>query len=333
MPRQLRRGPQVFEARRRTDPAGDRENVEMHPGPPIASRYGMRSLLLLSMILAATAACSQSLTPNMTGTGGTRTGAGGEGGTGPGSGGSGGSVSSVCNTLVAEYQSAVAQAQTCQVGASGQCQQLVTGSLSSCSCPTYVTDSSTLSAIEDAWAAAGCMAPGPVCDLFCPAALNTTCVAVDGGSTGFCSYVPGTGGASGFGGTSGNNGSGGRAGSGGTTGAGGSTLDGGLSNCNVLASRYAAVLNGARSCTAGAAGQCAQEVPSSLSPCNAGCTTFVTDRSVLDVIRQMWDADGCGNVKVLCIASACAPATGAACVASDAGGSVCSTSYGVFAAP
>ena len=65
----------------------------------------------------------------MTGTGGSRTGSGGAGGTGRRTGGSGGSVSSVCDTLVAEYQSAVTAAETCQVGASGQCQQLVTGSL------------------------------------------------------------------------------------------------------------------------------------------------------------------------------------------------------------
>jgi hypothetical protein len=284
----------------------------------------MRSLLCLSILLAGMAACEQSLTPNMTGTGGTRTGAGGEGGTGPVTGGSGGSVSSVCNALVAEYQSAVTAAETCQVGASGQCQQLVTESLSGCSCPTYVTDTSTLSTIEDAWQAAGCATPRPACDLFCPAALNTTCVASDGGSTGFCSWVPGSGG------TSGTDGTGGRGATGGTTGAGGSTVDGGLSECGSLASEYAAVLIGARSCTAGAAGQCAQQVLSSLSPCNTGCTQFVTDRSILDALRLKWDAAGCGNVKVICPDIACAPASGATCVASDAGGSVCSNSYAIF---
>lgn len=289
----------------------------------------MRSLLLLSILLAFATACSQSLTPDMTGTGGTTTGAGGAGGTGPATGGSGGSVPSVCNALVAEYQSAVGEAETCQVGASGQCQQLVTASLTGCSCPTYVTDSSTLSTIEDAWVAAGCTGQGPVCDLFCPAALNTTCVATDGGSAGFCSYVPGTGGTTGSGGT---DGAGGRGGTGGATGAGGSAVDGGLSNCASLASQYAAVLIGARTCTAGAAGQCAQEVPSSLSVCNPGCTEFVTDRSVLDVIRQKWDSAGCRIVAVACPAIACAPAAGGTCVGSDAGGSVCSTSFEIFAA-
>ena len=287
----------------------------------------MRSLLLLSILSVATAACDKSLTPDMTGTGGSRTGTGGEGGTGPAAGGSGGSVSSTCNALVAEYQSAVTEAETCQVGASGQCQQLVTASLTGCSCPTYVTDSSALSTIENAWVAAGCTGSGPVCDLFCPAALNTTCVATDGGSAGFCSYVPGTGGTSGAGGTSGTNGTGGRGATGGTTGAGGSTVDGGFSTCTSLQSQYAAVLIGARSCTAGAAGQCEDQVPSSLSPCNYGCTEFVTDRSVLDVIRQKWDTAGCGIVAVACPRSICAPAAGATCVPSDAGGSVCSTYF------
>ena len=291
----------------------------------------MRSLLLLPLLLAAATACNQSLTPDMTGSGGSKTGAGGAGGTGGATGGSGGSVSSVCNALTAEYQSAITAAETCQVGASGQCQQIVTATLTGCSCPTYVTDSSALSTIEDAWQAAGCAGVGPVCGLLCPAAFNKTCVATDGGSSGFCSYVPGTGGTSGAGGTSGTDGIGGRGAAGGATGSGGSSVDGGLSSCATIVSEYAAVLAGARSCTAGAAGQCAQQVLSSLSLCNSGCTEFVTDRSVLDVIRQRWDAAGCGNVPVLCPLIACAPASGAACVPTDAGGSVCETSYGISA--
>src|SRR5450755_3323327 len=100
---------------------------------------GMRSLLLLSILLAVPTACNQSLTPDMTGTGGTGTGTGGgDGGTGPGTGGLGGSIGPAsCNTLVAEYQSALTTAETCQVGASSQCQQIVTGApLGGCSCPT-----------------------------------------------------------------------------------------------------------------------------------------------------------------------------------------------------
>jgi hypothetical protein len=286
----------------------------------------MRSLLLLSLLLAVPTACNQSLTPDMTGTGGAGTGTGGgDGGSGPGTGGLGGSIGPVaCNTLVAEYQSALTAAETCQVGVSGQCQQIVAGApLGGCSCPTYVTDTSALSVIEEAWVGGGCAVPTTSCKISCPAALNTTCVPADGGSVGFCSYVPGTGG------SSGNDGTGG---SGGATGTGGSAVDGGPSGCSTLASEYAAVLIGARSCTAGAAGQCGKEVPSSLSPCATGCAELVTDSSVLDSIQQKWEAAGCADVATICPLIACAPPTSAACLPSDAGGSVCSTGYGTFTA-
>jgi hypothetical protein len=288
----------------------------------------MRSLLLLSILLAAATACNQSLTSDMTGTGGTgpATG-GGAGGTSPGTGGRGGSnAPGACNTLAAEYRSALTAAETCQVGASGQCQQIVSAALSGCSCPTSVSDSSVLSTIEKAWQAAGCVVPTPSCKLLCPAALNNTCVPTDGGRVGFCSYVPGTGGTSGSGATGGTAGGA----TGGTTGAGGSAVDGGLSSCGPLASEYAAALIGAKSCIAGAAGQCGKQVPSFLSPCS--CAELVTDSSVLDAIQQKWEAVGCAAVPVACPLSVCPPAASAACVPGDGGGSVCSTSYGTFLA-
>ena len=101
--------------------------VALHPGPPLASTVGMRSSLMLSILVAAAlGACGQSLTTDKTGTGGSGTATGGAtGGSGPGAGGSGGSVVAVCNTLTAEYQSALTAAESCQVGASGQCQQIV----------------------------------------------------------------------------------------------------------------------------------------------------------------------------------------------------------------
>jgi hypothetical protein len=200
--------------------------------------------------------------------------------------------------------------------------------LSGCGCPTYVTDSSALSMIVDAWRAAGCVVPGPACEILCPAALNSTCVATDGGSAGFCSYVPGTGGTTGAGGSGATGGTSGA--TGGTTGSGGSAVDGGLSTCATLASEYAAVLTGAKSCTPGATGQCGQAVPSFLSSCDLGCTELVTDSSILDSIRQEWSAAGCANVSLVCPLIACAPASSASCVPSDAGGSVCSTSYGIL---
>ena len=289
--------------------------------------------MLLSMLLATTiGACSQPLTSKMTGTGGTETGTGtgdtggspypGAGGY-PGTGGSPGtggteSVPAVCNTLAAEYESALTAAESCEVGASGQCQQVVSRAPSGCSCPTYATDSSVLATIANAWQAAGCASgTEPPCTL-CVIAPNSTCVSADGGSAGFCSYVPGTGG---------NSGTGGDGATGGSTGAGGSSADGGLAACSTFASEYAAVLVGAKSCTAGAAGQCAQEVPSALSLCPV-CGDFVTDRSVLDIIRTNWDAAGCGDVSaVACPAVSCLPPTTGTCVPSDAGGSVCSNSY------
>ncbi len=303
----------------------------------------MRSSLLLSILIAAAAGgCNQSLTGNMTGTGGlTGTGAIGAGGFGAtggspfGAGGSGGTLSAACNTLLAEYQSALTAAETCQVGAPSQCQQLATQSLTGCGCQTYVTDSTGLNAIEQAWSAAGCNdGTHPPCDLLCPAALNTTCVSVDGGSLGFCSYAPGTGGTTGAGGdgaAGGTTGAGGDGAAGGTTGAGGSTADAGAAvSCAQLASDYAAVLEGARSCTAGALGQCAQAVPSALSPCPA-CTTYVNDRSVLDAIQQTWDAAGCRQVPTLCVEAPCPAPSDNVCLPSDAGGSVCSSVHTVVA--
>lgn len=195
----------------------------LRAGPALASILGMRTALVISLTFAAAVSgCGQSLTQNMTGTGGTGTGTGGlaaSGGTGGTTlgtgGGSGGSTSAVCDMLSASYQAAFSSAETCEVGASGQCQQLYRGSLTGCSCPIYVNDSSALDAIQAAWQAAGCVVPQPPCAILCPAALNTTCVATDGGTVGTCSYVQGTGGIRG--------GTGGDGGLGGTTGAAGAS--------------------------------------------------------------------------------------------------------------
>src|SRR6185437_854441 len=232
--RHLSRGSRVFEGPRPEHPADRRGIWSLHPGPPLASIGGMRSALLFSIpLLAATVgACSQALTPNLTGTGGIMTGTGdvtgsggiteGSGGTAgavTGSGGTGGSNVAACNTLMAEYESASAEAQTCTVGASGQCQQLVTRGPSGCGC-TYVNDSTALGAIERAWQASGCDTSIPPCDAIeCALPLGFTCVATDGGSSGVCNSVSGTGGVS------------------------GSPLDGGAANpCDTFAAEYAAVL-------------------------------------------------------------------------------------------
>jgi len=98
---------------------------------------GMRSLLSISLAcLIGIGACSQSLTNDMSGTGGTggvKTGTGGEGantrgGSGGSAGGTGGQ--SLCDTLVAQYQTALTAARSCAIGGTGQCQQLVNVALS-----------------------------------------------------------------------------------------------------------------------------------------------------------------------------------------------------------
>jgi hypothetical protein len=307
----------------------------------------MRSAGLLSILLlaATVGACGQSLTPNMTGTGGIRTGTGlvtgtggfvtGTGGTGgaiTGTGGSGGSAS-ICDTLVAEYHFALSAASSCTVGGSGQCQQLVSPGLSGCGC-TYVNDGSALAEIEKAWVADGCATSQPPCEILCVSPASYSCVSTDGGSNGVCSYNSGTGGITGTGGftdTGGTTGSGGVTGSGGftdtggTTGSGGLAVDGGaLGDCDRFAAEYAAVLIGARSCTPNAAGQCGQRVPPSLSPCTTTCVEAVTDSSVLGVIRQEWEAAGCANAPTSCPQITCQPTGAAVCAPSDAGGSMCS---------
>lgn len=151
----------------------------------------MRAPILLPISLLAVlagGACSQSLTPNMFGTGGAVTASGGFGGGGiPGTGGLGGGAAPVCADLAAKYQSALTAAETCQVGASGQCQQLIRGALSGCACPVYVTDTSALVAMASAWNEAGCATATLPCAADCPIATNNTCVSTDGGSVGFCS--------------------------------------------------------------------------------------------------------------------------------------------------
>ncbi|HVZ85816.1 MAG TPA: hypothetical protein VHG72_02535 [Polyangia bacterium] len=277
----------------------------------------MRSPLLLSIVVAATlGACGQSLTPNKTGSGGVGPVSMGEtGGSTLGTGGGGGGVSPLpdaCNALITEYQAAVSAAQSCQVGATGQCQQLVSGAIAGCSCPTYVTDDSTLAMIESVWETTGCAkleSAEPPCEILCPAALDKVCVAVDGGSTGICTYAGAP------------DGTGGRSGSGGTGGA----TDGGVSPslCNSLVSDYAAALTAAKSCTAGAADQCAQPVPASLSVCSS-CTTYVTDGSALSSIQEKWISAGCGKAIVACPAIDCISPTPSLCVLDDFGGATCS---------
>lgn len=264
---------------------------------------------VLVFILGVGACGPQSLT------GGHPTGSGGTSGTG-GAGGSASDAGTYCAELVSRYSAALLAAESCDVGANGECDQEVAAGLSVCgSCGTFVHDPSTLNALSALWAQAGCGDGKYACPLIeCPPALNNVCVASDGGR-GLCSYSPIGAGGSG----------GGTAGSGGGSGAGGSAGDAGLSVCGDLQSQYAAALSAARSCDIGGTAQCQQLVAESLSPCLNNCKTYVNDTTTLDPIAQRWQAAGCGNVVVLCPAIACLQPTSGICVATDGGGASCST--------
>ncbi len=278
----------------------------------------MRSLVILAFSIAVGAgACgSHSLTGDISGTGGAGTGgvgtgAGATGGSSTGgTGGAGGSLLAACTELASQYQQALPAAMACDVGASGQCAQIVESALSACgSCPIAVSDTSTLGALRKLWDGANCQ--GAFGAISCPLDLclqpdKDVCLPVDGGTRGVCSYPP--------------------AGTGGSSGAGG---DGGVSACGALAAKYAAVLASAKSCTAGSADQCAHAVPARLSPCRDGCVEYVNDPTELSSIEQAWTQQGCANAAVACPAYACAPTVAGACVATDGGGAVCGAVYSV----
>jgi hypothetical protein len=127
--------------------------------------------------------------------GGTSGGAGGSlGGFGGAPGDGGGQPSDgglTCADLQALYAEALPAARSCDVNASGQCQQLVSSSLSVCPvCTTHVNDSSALTAIKARWVQAGCdTAVAVLCpEIACVQPGSSVCVAVDGGG-GTCNEV------------------------------------------------------------------------------------------------------------------------------------------------
>jgi hypothetical protein len=292
---------------------------------------------LISVVVGlALGACSQSLTPDKTGSGGT----GGVvmGSTGGAIGSTGGAIGStggaggqsLCSALVTEYQAAVQAERSCAIGGTGQCDQQVVATLSVCgSCPVAVNDATKPNAIRTAWESAGCamLNPAPPCALIgCPL-VTTSGACIENpddttGSAGICSFAPGTGGTSGTGGMGA---TGGASGKGGT---GGSSPDGGVPSCGELSVQYAAAMAAAKGCNAGATGQCAQQVPSSLGVCAGGCMDYVNDSTELYQILMTWSAEGCGNAAVVCPLIACLPPTSSTCVASDAGIGTCTSNYG-----
>ena len=125
------------------------------------------------------------------------TGAGGQGGAGDGAAGSGGGAAGSggsgganCTDLQTEYAAALPAAESCTVGASGQCQQRVGQFLPPFLCNTgcsdlFVNDASILAPIISKWEQSGC--PRPVCPaIACGPPPSETCVPVDGGG-GVCS--------------------------------------------------------------------------------------------------------------------------------------------------
>jgi hypothetical protein len=98
-----------------------------------------------------------------------------------------------CADLESRYAEALPAARSCDVNATGQCQQLVSSSLSPCfvNCTTYVNNALTLNAIKASWLQAGCNQTVVLCPLIaCIKPSAGVCAATDGGS-GTCNTVSG----------------------------------------------------------------------------------------------------------------------------------------------
>jgi hypothetical protein len=130
--------------------------------------------------------------PDAGGTGGSGTGTGGQGGvSGTGGSGTGGSATGgaggglSCGDLAAAYAAALPAAASCDVSGAGQCQQVVSGSLSPCTVNCYLTfvdDATALNAIKDLWQQAGCANVAVLCPaISCVRPSSGVCVAADGG--------------------------------------------------------------------------------------------------------------------------------------------------------
>ncbi len=118
----------------------------------------------------------QSATGGNAGTDGGATGGHGAGGNGTGGGGGQGGAKS-CDALATDYGNAITAAKECTLGASGQCQQLVNGSLSCPGCKQYVNDATTLSAIQTAWDAQNCSSVPHLCPaIACIIPTTSVCI-------------------------------------------------------------------------------------------------------------------------------------------------------------
>ena len=202
--------------------------------------------------------------------------------------------------------------------------------------PTYGCDSSPISP-DDASGDATAAAPvnGGAGHMGTTGVAGTIGSAGHTGTTGGAGTIGGAGhtggggatgsaGAIGAAGHTGGAGATGSAGAIGTAGHGGGAGGATGATCSDLAAQYSTALTAARSCTVGAAGQCAQMVSGSLSVCFSNCQTFVNDASTLNTLKAQWLADGCANQgPIACPAIACLQPTQGRCVAGDGGGATC----------
>jgi hypothetical protein len=174
--------------------------VPVHPGPRVAPFEGMRlrlPMLLVGLALSLGSGCG-SVSSTTDGGGGTEGGTAGRGGTAGGKGGEGGlggtgGVS--CGDFATQYANAVPATQSCDLNASGQCQQSVSSSLAPCflNCMTYVNDPTALNAIKASWEQAGCNNVAVLCPaIACLQPTNNMCLVGDGGG-GICSSNSGAG--------------------------------------------------------------------------------------------------------------------------------------------
>jgi hypothetical protein len=88
--------------------------------------------------------------------------------------------------LETQYANTLAGAQSCDVSGSGQCQELVEATLSSCpSCMTYVNDAAIVNMIKADWMSLGCgaQATSGCPPLSCPQLTGGACVASSAGGT------------------------------------------------------------------------------------------------------------------------------------------------------
>jgi hypothetical protein len=220
-----------------------------------------------------------------------------------------------CGDLSTQYANALPAAQSCDLSASGRCQQLVSSSLSPCfvNCRTYVNDPSTLNAIKASWKQAGCNNVAVLCPaIACLQPTNNMCLVGDGGSGACSSNSGGSGGQGGHGGTAGSAGGAG----GGAAGAGGSVGSGGGGGGHAGTGGQGAKGGGGSAGGGGATGTpCPSAPPLNGSPC-AGQDCYYEDCAGLGRTIALCHPEGTFQVQT----TAC---TAVACSLSAVGGPSC----------